>query len=91
MRSLHRRTARADPAELINLVRSVAADETLWRPLVRFQPTERWWTRLHADDAVDVWLLTWLRDRLDPNAARSAQRRGTESRGGGGGDLPASR
>lgn len=63
MRPAPGHTPRLDLAELITLVRAVAPDDTAWRPLVRFDRTTRWWTRLHADDAVDVWLLTWLRDQ----------------------------
>ncbi|NKY39450.1 cysteine dioxygenase [Cellulomonas septica] len=47
-------------AELADLVRSIAARPERWRPLVRFQQSGRWWTRLDAPAGVDVWLLTWL-------------------------------
>ena len=49
--------------ELITLVRDVAAEETWWRPLVRFDAGGRWWTLLHGDRTVDVWLLSWLTDQ----------------------------
>ena len=42
------------------LTRSIAARPELWRPLVRFQESGRWWTRLDGPPDVDVWLLTWL-------------------------------
>lgn len=46
---------------LVGLVRGLAADEARWAGRVRFGTVERrWWTRLHADPRVDVWLLTWL-------------------------------
>lgn len=50
------------PAELVDLVRAVAADESEWRPRLRLPAAraERWWTRLHDGDDVDVWLLSWL-------------------------------
>jgi mannose-6-phosphate isomerase-like protein (cupin superfamily) len=48
------------PPQLAALVREVAAGPAAWRSLVHFGTTERWWTRLRADDDVDVWLLTWL-------------------------------
>jgi hypothetical protein len=54
---------RLDLADLIYLVRAVASDERLWRPRVRFGTSSRWWTQLLADDAVDIWLLTWLADQ----------------------------
>jgi hypothetical protein len=52
-----------DLADLTDLVRCTAADESHWRPLVRYAETGRWWTRLSGDDTVDVWLLSWLRDQ----------------------------
>lgn len=55
------RPARLELDRLVGLVRRVAADESRWAAQVRFgDPSRRWWTRLHADAAVDVWLLTWL-------------------------------
>jgi predicted metal-dependent enzyme (double-stranded beta helix superfamily) len=48
-------------AELIELVRDVAAREDVWRPKLQFpQGADRWWTRLHDSANVDVWLLSWL-------------------------------
>ena len=49
-----------DVDELSALTRSLAAQPDLWRPLVQFQESGRWWTRLDAPPGVDVWLLTWL-------------------------------
>ena len=46
--------------DLDALVRDLAADRGAWEPFVRFDHSGRWWTRLHGDDSVDVWLLTWL-------------------------------
>jgi mannose-6-phosphate isomerase-like protein (cupin superfamily) len=31
-----------------------------WRSLARFDPSGRWWCRLHHSDEADIWLLTWL-------------------------------
>jgi predicted metal-dependent enzyme (double-stranded beta helix superfamily) len=47
-------------AELADVVRWVAADETQWAHRVRAPGADRWWTRLYDDPALDVWLLTWL-------------------------------
>lgn len=48
-------------ADLVGLVRAVAHDRRGWLDRVRFgADTQRWWTRLSSDPAVDVWLLTWL-------------------------------
>ena len=49
-----------DVHELSSLTRSIAARSELWSPLVRFQESGRWWTRLDAPAGVDVWLITWL-------------------------------
>jgi quercetin dioxygenase-like cupin family protein len=51
--------------QLDRLVRAFARAERRWAPLVRFGPGgDRWWARLHTDDAVDVWLLSWLPGQL---------------------------
>jgi mannose-6-phosphate isomerase-like protein (cupin superfamily) len=47
---------------LAALVHELADDPARWQAQVRFGTEERWWTRLHGDDTVDVWLLTWVRD-----------------------------
>ena len=52
-----------DLADLVTVARGFAADERCWRPRVRFREDGRWWTRLHGDEALDVWLLTWLADQ----------------------------
>ena len=49
--------------QLDRLVRAFANAEQRWSSLVRFG-AERWWTRLHADESVDIWLLTWLPGQL---------------------------
>jgi quercetin dioxygenase-like cupin family protein len=51
--------------QLDRLVRAFGNAEGRWAPLVRFGTDDsRWWTRLHADSSVDVWLLTWLPGQL---------------------------
>src|SRR3954468_15076290 len=50
-------------SDLVSISRDIAADEGAWRHLVRFREDGRWWTRLHGDEALDVWLLTWLADQ----------------------------
>jgi mannose-6-phosphate isomerase-like protein (cupin superfamily) len=53
-----------DLAELTTLVREIAADESFWRPHVELPRVDsRRWSRLWADAAVDVWLLSWLPDQ----------------------------
>jgi mannose-6-phosphate isomerase-like protein (cupin superfamily) len=53
---------RLTTAELAALVQQVAAEPAHWQAQLRFGAEERWWTRLHSDEAVDIWLLTWVRD-----------------------------
>ncbi|MCD2111014.1 cysteine dioxygenase family protein [Rhodococcus rhodochrous] len=46
--------------DLAEIVRDIAADASRRRPLVRFDETERWYTRLAVADDYEVWLLSWL-------------------------------
>jgi quercetin dioxygenase-like cupin family protein len=47
-------------AEFAGLARSIAADRARWAPLVRFDPTTRWYARLQTGPGYEVWLLSWL-------------------------------
>jgi predicted metal-dependent enzyme (double-stranded beta helix superfamily) len=42
------------------LVASFAADPSLWRPLVRFDPAQRVHSRLYEGPGWEAWVLTWL-------------------------------
>lgn len=42
------------------LVRALAADHSAWAPLVRYDPTLRWYHRLRTGPGYEVWLLSWL-------------------------------
>ena len=53
------RPSSLDHHDLVSLIRSVAENPAIWLPRVRFRDQERWWTRLHSDDRVDLWLITW--------------------------------
>jgi hypothetical protein len=58
-------TTLAQPLSVDNLaalVREIADNPSSWQAEVRFAADERWWTRLHSEDSVDVWLLTWVQD-----------------------------
>lgn len=57
LRSLPPRLLR--PFELERLVRSLAAIDGCWRPLVRHDPQQRWYARLHWTPNVEVWLIGW--------------------------------
>jgi mannose-6-phosphate isomerase-like protein (cupin superfamily) len=48
--------------DLANVVSGIAARPAEWQAKLRFGADQRWWTRLHSDDVLDVWLLTWVRD-----------------------------
>ncbi len=47
-------------AEFAGLARTVAADRARWEPLVRYDPTTRWYSRLRTGPGYEVWLLSWL-------------------------------
>jgi hypothetical protein len=49
------------PRELSRVVRFVAADDRLWRSLVRHDPEDRFYVRLHHTPCYEVWLLGWDR------------------------------
>jgi mannose-6-phosphate isomerase-like protein (cupin superfamily) len=40
-----------------------AARSHLWTPLLRYGTSEHWSMRVHADDDVDIWLITWLQQQ----------------------------
>jgi quercetin dioxygenase-like cupin family protein len=47
-------------AEFAGLSRSLAADRAGWEPLVRYDPTTRWYARLRTGPGYEVLLLSWL-------------------------------
>lgn len=51
--------ARLSRDELAALVGSIAVDDRLWRPVVRHDPEQRWYARLHLARNVEVWLIGW--------------------------------
>jgi hypothetical protein len=53
---------RLSVARLADVVRSVADEPLTWQSSIRFGTANRWWIRLHGDDVLDVWLLTWVHD-----------------------------
>src|SRR3954463_16792657 len=51
--------------QLDRLVPAFANAQHPWGSLLTLGAEgERWWTRLHADESVDIWLLTWLPGQL---------------------------
>ncbi|WP_169515703.1 cysteine dioxygenase [Amycolatopsis nigrescens] len=50
---------RVRPAALRRTVSEIAARPELWSGQVRFDLTERYFTRLHRDDDFEIWLICW--------------------------------
>lgn len=48
-----------DPAELLELAGSIAADPSRWRQHVAFSDDQRHYVSLYRDTHVDVWVLCW--------------------------------
>jgi hypothetical protein len=48
-----------DPAELLELAGSIAADPSRWREHVAFSDDQRHYVSLYRDTHVDVWVLCW--------------------------------
>ena len=49
--------------DLAGLTREVAAEVAAGRHAVEIDPVQRWSRRLHADDHLDVWLISWTTDQ----------------------------
>jgi hypothetical protein len=47
------------PRELRAMVQKIAGSPAAWAGSVQFDLTERFYSRLHRDDAVEVWLICW--------------------------------
>ena len=47
------------PGKLREIVAEFATDIDRWSNLVRFDLTERFYSRLHLDSGVEVWLICW--------------------------------
>ncbi|QWF85342.1 cysteine dioxygenase [Amycolatopsis sp. CA-230715] len=50
---------RIRPGALRRMVSGVVARQDVWAPQVRFDLAERYFTRLHRDELVEVWLICW--------------------------------
>lgn len=60
--STAQRTARAplDLGQLVEIARTYACHVTAGTyPQLRFDPEKRWHERIHRDDDVDVWVISW--------------------------------
>ncbi|SES21260.1 cysteine dioxygenase [Streptomyces qinglanensis] len=50
----------ATVADFAGLIGALAADRAAWAPLVRYDPTLRWYHRLRTGPGYEMWLLSWL-------------------------------
>ena len=57
--TLHARTPRSR-TNLAGVATRLAAQRSLWEPLVAFDPVSRYYARLAAEPAFEAWLLTWV-------------------------------
>jgi hypothetical protein len=54
---------RLSPAQLREVTRTYASQPERWKPLLRYVGDEHWSIRVHADDDLDIWLITWLQSQ----------------------------
>lgn len=54
------RRGELDVDQLEQLARDIAADPTIWEPLVVVDPHRRRYRLLFEDDRIDVWVLSWM-------------------------------
>ena len=57
------RPAGLDLADLTALTRRIAADVRAGHHEVEIDPRQRWYRRLHGDDYIDVWLISWATEQ----------------------------
>src|SRR4051794_41155059 len=50
----------AGSRELSRIAAQLVAEPWLWWPRVRYQASQRFYTRVSADETYEAWLLTWL-------------------------------
>ncbi|TDC26228.1 cysteine dioxygenase [Streptomyces sp. 8K308] len=50
----------ATVAEFAALATALAGDRECWAPLVRYDPSSRWYHRLRTGPGYEVWLLSWV-------------------------------
>lgn len=60
------RTRTAPLHLLTTLTKRIAAAEAVWRPLVRHDPAQRWYTRLVLSGTVEVWIIGWSPGQYTP-------------------------
>ena len=50
----------AGSGELSRIAAQLVAEPWLWWPHVRYEESERYYTRVAVDESYEAWLLTWL-------------------------------
>ena len=45
---------------LAEIATRLAAQRSLWEPLIQFDPVSRYYSRLAAEPTFEAWLLTWV-------------------------------
>ena len=48
------------PVNLVQLATQLAAQTSLWEPLVAYDPVSRYYARLARESDFEAWLLTWV-------------------------------
>ncbi len=48
------------PVNLVQLATQLAAQTSLWEPLVDYDPVSRYYARLARESDFEAWLLTWV-------------------------------
>ena len=48
------------PVDLVQLATRLAAQTSLWKPLVAYDPVSRYYARLARESDFEAWLLTWV-------------------------------
>ena len=48
------------PVNLVQITTRLAAQTTLWEPLIAYDPISRYYARLARESDFEAWLLTWV-------------------------------
>ena len=48
------------PVNLVQIATRLAAQTTLWEPLIAYDPISRYYARLARESDFEAWLLTWV-------------------------------
>jgi predicted metal-dependent enzyme (double-stranded beta helix superfamily) len=48
---------------LLDVARAIVHRTGLWKPLVRYDPDQRWYARLYHTADVEAWLISWTQEQ----------------------------